>query len=130
MKRIHEIGGEQIKRIHTDSFAISCDCEGVVETNIMEFLGKHNYKTTVKGYGSSHFLNLNEGLIGGKLIGMKESVFEQLRANSVKIPKIEMTKEQKARWENYIFPPSEVELRDYSTTKKRDIQLTVFQQPL
>lgn len=112
MKKIHEIGGEDIKRIHTDSFALSVSCSGEVERNILEFLEKNEYAYTVKGYGSSHFLNLNEGIIGGKLIGVKTSVFDQLRAENIKIPKAGLTQEEHFRWEVYLEPELEPEVEN------------------
>jgi len=126
MQKVHSIGGNSIKRIHTDSFALEVDCDGIVETSIMEFLDKHGYLTSVKGYGSSHFLNLNEGLIGKKLIGVRDSVFEQLRSASVKIPKVELTEEQKARWNDYLYPANSGDSEDTSTQSIEDKQLTII----
>lgn len=98
MKRIHLIGGEYIKRIHTDSFALTVDCPNDVEARIFEFLSKNGYPVTVKAQGSAHFLNLNEGLIGNKLIGARQVVFSEFREKNIKIKKYEVDSDEFIRW--------------------------------
>lgn len=102
MERVHSIGGDYIKRIHTDSFAIPPTIPEEKEVEILEFLAKHNYQVAIKASGASHFLNLNEGLIGNKVIGMWQSVREQFREQKVKIPKYNFDSESLQRWKDRI----------------------------
>lgn len=98
MKKIHSIGGKYIKRIHTDSFAVTPEIPQVIEEQIFDLLRRNSYPVQVKAQGSAHFLNLNEGIIGNKLIGSREIVFNQFREQSIKIPKHELEEEEYLRW--------------------------------
>ena len=100
MKKIHSIGGEYIKRMHTDSFALSPDIPHSTENEIFSMLHRNNYPTQVKAQGTSHFINLNEGIIGNKLVGAKEIVLNQFREQKIKIPKYELDQDQFERWTN------------------------------
>lgn len=98
MARIHQIGGEYIKRIHTDSFAVTPDMPVDVEKEIFGLLERNNYRYSVKGCGTSHFIDLNTGLIGKKLIGSRHDVLTEFRDKHVKIDRYELSAEELARW--------------------------------
>lgn len=98
MKRIHEIGGEHIKRIHTDSFALCPDVPPEKEREIFRFLEDNAYFVSVKGAGTSHFLDLNSGLIGNKVIGSRDQVLTELREKEIRIPRAMLSEGELSRW--------------------------------
>lgn len=98
MKRIHSVGGDYVKRIHTDSFAITPDLPVEIESEIFGLLERNGYQYSMKGCGTSHFIDLNTGIIGRKLIGNKNDVFSEFRDKEIKIEKYELTPEELARW--------------------------------
>ena len=102
MRKIHEIGGEYIKRIHTDSFAVTPDLPYAAERRIFQFLSDNDYHFSVKGVGSSHFLDLNSGLIGNKVIGSREQVITELRENQIKVPKVMISPDEFERWKKRV----------------------------
>lgn len=98
MRRIHSIGGDWIKRIHTDSFALTFDTPQEIESEIFGLLSRNGYPVSVKAQGSAHFLSLNEGIIGTKLIGAKDLIFKEFREKQIKIEKHELNYDEFVRW--------------------------------
>lgn len=98
MQRIHSIGGSHIKRMHTDSFALSLDCPESIELGIFEYLDDVGLTTTVKAQGSSHFFDVNSGIIGRKFIGVPHVVREELKQLERKPVRRLITEEELNRW--------------------------------
>lgn len=94
MSRIHRIGVEHIKRIHTDSFALSIDCPKQTTQEIFDFLDQNKYKVSLKGQGSAHFVNLNEGIIGKKVIGERRHTLDTFREQNIKVPQYMLSPEE------------------------------------
>lgn len=97
-KRLHSIGGIHIKRMHTDSFALSVDCPNAVEQNIFEYLDEQGFSYTCKAQGTAHFLDLNSGIVGRKFIGVPCEVREAIKAQPVPNRRVHITSEQLQRW--------------------------------
>jgi hypothetical protein len=85
MQKVHQIGGEYINRIHTDSFFLSIECPPIVEEQIFNYLEDKGLITSVKGSGKAYFLDLNTGFIGKKFVGAKQDVVELMRENNLKM---------------------------------------------
>lgn len=98
MERIHSIGTHSIKRIHTDSFALSVDCDREVESQIFDYLDDQGFSFSVKGQGSAHFFDLNSGIIGRKFVGVPFEIREQIKALPQKPRRVHITAEQLERW--------------------------------
>lgn len=105
MERCHILGGEWIKRIHTDSLALHIDTPTHIRDSVFNFLETAGYQVAIKAQGSSHFLNLNEGIIGKKVVGTKFHVFEQLRQENITV-------------RQYMFDPEEWSLHSQMLTKE------------
>lgn len=129
MRKIHRIGGTHIKRIHTDSFALSFDTPQEIESEIFNLLERNHYPVSVKAQGSAHFLSLNEGLIGTKLIGAKDLVFKEFREKQIRIDKHELNYDEFKRWElRQEKVKTELELIEREREKLKEYtQLHLFQ---
>lgn len=98
LQRIHQIGGDSIKRIHTDSFALQVNCPIDVEREIFEYLDSQGFSYSCKAQGSSHFFDLNSGIIGRKFVGVPMEIRDCLRRLPEKPKRHLITPEQLERW--------------------------------
>lgn len=85
LKRVHEIGGEYIRRIHTDSFFIDHDIPVEVELRLWDYIESKKVKYSVKGFGRAFFWDINTGFIGNKFVGAKIDVIEKMRRDELKM---------------------------------------------
>ena len=85
MEKIHSIGGEYIRRMHTDSFFLDCDCPRQIEDKIWSFIDEKKVKYDVKGAGHSFFFDLNTGFVGNRIVGAKIDVIDQMKSNNIKM---------------------------------------------
>lgn len=85
MKKIHEIGGKHIRRMHTDSFLIDCDIPKNIEFQLWEYLKEKKLEYSIKGYGYCLFFDINTGFIGTKFVGSHLDVCELMRKNEIKM---------------------------------------------
>lgn len=98
MQRVHELGSVHIKRMHTDSFALSVDCPNVVEEQVFAYLDEQGLEYTCKGQGTSHFLDLNQGIVGRKFIGVPLEVREAIKREPIKRRRLSLTTADWERW--------------------------------
>ena len=126
LKRVDEIAKGSCARIHTDSFAISPEIEEKKEAEIFELLSSKGFDTSVKASGSAHFINLNEGCIGKKLIGAKHEVESRFREENIKVRREFIDYECWCRWRERVkdiklnqIKPEDEEKVDY------DLQMTL-----
>lgn len=98
MQRLHSIGSVFIKRMHTDSFALSLDCPVEVEQKLFDYLDAQGFRYSLKAQGTSHFSDLNTGIIGRKFIGVPFEVREAIKKESGKIRRVHIAPEQLERW--------------------------------
>lgn len=98
LQRIHSIGGVHVKRIHTDSFALSPEIDVQAESEIFQYLDSEGFSYSLKAQGSSHFFCLNSGIIGRKFVGVPFEIREALRALPEKPRRVYLTPEQLERW--------------------------------
>lgn len=126
MEKLHSIGGEWIKRIHTDSFAIPADTPVDIEARIFDFLRDNGYRVSLKASGSSHFLGLNEGIIGRKVVGARDMVLTELREKKVKIPQMSMTIDEVRRWQERM-EQEQIDLdKDLARAMPEQLRLDLF----
>lgn len=95
---IHKIGGDHIKRIHTDSFTLSVDCPDAIEQEIFRLLDDKGFDYSCKAQGSSHFFGLNSGVVGRKFIGVPFEIRDCLKALPEKPKRHYITPDQLQRW--------------------------------
>lgn len=98
MEQLHRIGGDHIKRIHTDSFALTGDCPCDIESQLFEYLDSLGFTSTCKAQGTGLFFNLNEGLIGRKWVGSRAGVRERLAELERKPKRYKLSKPARDRW--------------------------------
>ena len=98
LEAIHKIGGDAIKRIHTDSFALSADCVPTIETEIFALLDDKGFGYSCKAQGTAHFFELNSGIIGRKFIGVPFEIREKIKNLPQKPRRVFITDEQLERW--------------------------------
>lgn len=84
MEKIHQIGGEYIKRIHTDSFFLDCDVPREKEEAIWNYLEEKGLEWDIKGCGYSYFYDVNSGFIGKKFVGSALEVSDKMREENIK----------------------------------------------
>lgn len=99
-ENIHKLGGQHIKRMHTDSFALTGDCPVSIESDIFNYLDSCGFSYSCKSQGSAIFFNLNEGLIGSKFVGSRTAVREQWNALERKPKRFKLAKPARERWGN------------------------------
>ena len=102
MEKIHLIGGEHIKRMHTDSFFLSWECPVSVEKQIFDYLQEKGCEVSVKASGKAFFFDVNTGFIGKKFVGSKIDVVELMRASGQKMSRTNLPPQVTDRFSNYI----------------------------
>lgn len=98
LEAIHKIGGDHIKRIHTDSFTLPADCPTSIEQEIFCLLDNKGFSYSCKAQGSAHFFGLNSGIVGRKFIGVPFEIRDCLKALPEKPKRHFLTAEQLDRW--------------------------------
>lgn len=98
MQRLHSIGGEHIKRMHTDSFALTGDCPGDIEQRLFDCVDSHGLSTSCKAQGSAVIFNLNEGIIGRKWVGSPVAVRDELARLESKPTRYKLGRKARERW--------------------------------
>lgn len=99
MGHCHEILGGWCKRIHTDSFAIDPSLPSDIEEVFFDYLSLRDYTVQLKASGSSHFLSLNEGIIGKKAVGSKREVLQAFRSQGIKVKQVLLSEDLLSRWD-------------------------------
>lgn len=84
MQTVHKLAGEDCKRIHTDSFLLSQSVSVSKLQQIFDFLEQNQQDIQIKAIGRSCFWDLNEGVIGTKIIGSKPMVSTKMRLSNFK----------------------------------------------
>lgn len=84
LKKIHELAGDDVKRIHTDSFLLSQTVPIRKLQSIFDYLEENEQELQIKAIGRSCFFDLNEGVIGNKIIGCKPMVSTKLKVSNFK----------------------------------------------
>lgn len=74
LQKVHSLGGEWVRRIHTDSFFLDAHCPDVQERRIFDYLSDKGCEFSVKGVGNAYFWDVNTGIIGRKYVGAKAEV--------------------------------------------------------
>jgi len=78
MERVHKMAGDYCIRVHTDSFTLKSSTPRELLSSIFNHLEENEQPLQIKGIGRAFFFDLNEGLIGSKIIGAKPLVGAQL----------------------------------------------------
>lgn len=102
MKRVHEIAGDNIARIHTDSFALKATTPDEVEAQVFNYLKEMGYEVAVKGMGRMYLFDLNTGAIGKKVIGAKAEVIDRFKEEKISFSPQENAQELIERWGHII----------------------------
>lgn len=102
MERIHQIAGDYCVRMHTDSFTLKTCTPKNILLEIFDFLERNEQEVQIKGIGRAFFFDLNEGIIGSKLIGAKEIVSAQLHEINFKQSREPIEEEYARNWEDII----------------------------
>lgn len=127
MRRIHEIGDIHIKRMHTDSFALSGDCPTQVESDIFDYLANQGFEVACKAQGTSHFLDLNSGIIGRKFIGVPLEIRTVLSAQKLKPKRYYLDNHSAALWEHRgIQADTERKGQPFSTLTGEQLNLDII----
>ena len=106
LAKIKEIGGEYIRRVHTDSFTMDADIPESIEISIWNYLEDNQAEWDIKGAGRCYFIDVNAGFVGRKIIGSWVQVFEELEERSIKIEKDCNSRPVLDRWEKIILNSS------------------------
>lgn len=85
MERIHKIGGEYIKRMHTDSFMLDVKCPRKVAEELKSYILDKGLRLDVKRTGLSYFFDLNTGFCGKQFIGAAIDVMDSMKQANVKM---------------------------------------------
>lgn len=85
MQKIHQIGGQYIRRMHTDSFFLDHDIPVEIELDLWRYIDSRNIKYSVKAFGRAFFWDINTGFIGNKFVGARIDVAEKMRQDNIKM---------------------------------------------
>lgn len=85
MKKLHEIGGEYIRRIHTDSLLLDCAIPIEVKQKIFSYIRQKQLTFSIKGYGRCFFWDVNTGFIGNKFVGAPVEITSLMRQEKIKM---------------------------------------------
>lgn len=85
MERLHCLGGEWIRRMHTDSFTLDCAIPRDREESIWRYLEEKNVEYDIKRAGECFFFDLNLGFVGRIPIGSKVELKESLKESGVRM---------------------------------------------
>ena len=128
MQKIHEIGGEHIKRMHTDSFFLSWECPVTTETLLFDYLKEKHCEVSVKASGKAFFFDLNTGFIGKKFVGSKLDVIELMRGSDIKMGKSDTPAKVLDRFGNWIEAESSEKFEESrkQSSEQEGRQLIIF----
>lgn len=84
MQKVHQIGGEYIERMHTDSFFLNLKCPENIENAIFDYLEEKGAQIDIKTAGQGYFFDLNTGYIGKDFIGNRLEVIDRMRERNIK----------------------------------------------
>lgn len=102
MQKIHQIGGQYIRRMHTDSFFLDVDCPEEIENKIWQYIEEKQLKWDIKGCGRCFFFDLNTGFIGNKFVGAPIDVASHMREENIKIDRKSLVPQVVDRYGNII----------------------------
>jgi hypothetical protein len=102
MQKVHELSGNDCKRIHTDSFLLSQSISISKLQSIFDFLESNEQELQIKAIGRSYFFDLNEGLIGTKIIGCKPMVSTKLKVAKITQTRVLTEPIAEQTWEGII----------------------------
>ena len=102
MQKIKEIGGEHIRRMHTDSFFLDIDCPPTVENQIWDYIDSKGLHYDIKGCGRCFFFDLNTGFIGNRFVGAPIDVASKMRQEGIKIDRKSLVPQVIDRYGNLI----------------------------
>jgi len=102
MEQVHRLAGEDCKRIHTDSFLLSQGIHIPKLQAIFDFLESNEQELQIKAIGRSCFWDLNEGVIGTKIIGSKPMVATKMKVSRFTQVREATNPMTERTWENII----------------------------
>lgn len=102
MEKIHSILGEHCKRMHTDSFLMSQATPVNLTLQVFEYLESLNQDVQIKAMGRSYFMDLNQGIIGKKLVGNRRETSDNLKEMGYKQDRNDLDPLYESTWEDII----------------------------
>lgn len=116
MEKCHQILGGYLIRAHTDSLLIDLNCPESLYQELTDFIVRAGYSYKFKGFGKSHFFDLNTGFIGLKPVGIDEEVKTLMRKQDVRMSETYLPEYHVEQWQ-HVFQL----YMDYKKNRKRDI---------
>lgn len=127
MEKIHQIGGEHIKRMHTDSFTLSLECPEKTERKIFDYLESKGLQVDIKNCGKAFFFDVNCGFIGRFFVGSKNDVVELMRENNLKMHREKINKQVQDRFGERLENSNFMEkISNLDNSKEENEQLELF----
>lgn len=128
MQKVHQIGGEHIKRMHTDSFFLSVDASQETEQRIWDYLESKQCRVDIKSAGFAYFFDLNTGFVGNKFVGSRLDVVEKMREYDIKMKRQSLVPQVLDRFGDRLAASSFQETdnsNEISANVPKEIQLTL-----
>lgn len=102
MRGVHSLLKESCVRIHTDSFTVKSSVSKETLLSAFNLLEENEQELQIKGIGRCYFFDLNEGVIGSKIVGAKPMVAKQLHDISFKQDRVMVDQEIVSMWDGII----------------------------
>lgn len=104
MRRAHEIGGEWIARIHTDSLLVKADIPPATLNKLVQHFQRCELELVTKAEGRAYLFDLNSGFIGSKIIGSPRILASHMKASDVKYWASQLDDQLQLKWKEYRVP--------------------------
>lgn len=105
MRKAHNIGGEDIVRMHTDSLLIKASIDNVKLQKLISHFLKNGFQLKTKAEGRAYFFDLNCGFVGRKPYGFKKPLLSAMREKKVSFYEATLDGSLEFQWDQYRLPP-------------------------
>lgn len=104
MTRLHEIGGNWIKRMHTDSLLVQADIPAATLEKVISCLVKSGYEYKIKAEGRAHFFDQNCGFVGKRVYGSPRILANHMKSQDVRYWSGRLESDLDLNWKQYRLP--------------------------
>lgn len=104
MQKAHDIGGEDIVRMHTDSLLIRADIDNLKLQRLISYFLKNGFELKTKAEGRAYFFDLNCGFVGTKPYGFRKPLISAMKEHNVKLYKAALEGDLEFQWKEYRLP--------------------------
>lgn len=104
MQKAHQIGGEDIVRMHTDSLLIKASIDNLKLQRLLSHFLRNGFSLKTKAEGRAYFFDLNCGFVGMKPYGFKKPLITAMREENITFYEQTLDGGLEFQWQDYRLP--------------------------